>query len=59
VHGSRLISRSADGELRVWDMEQAERNGNLRGRKSYVAAFAFSHDGTRLASASGDFTVHI
>ena len=55
-HGSLLVSRSADGESRVWDMELAERNGILRGHDSFVYDVAFSPDGTRAASAAWDGT---
>ncbi|MBV8129144.1 MAG: hypothetical protein JO114_15965 [Planctomycetaceae bacterium] len=59
AHGSLLVSFSIDGESRVWDMELAERNGILRGHEAFVHALAFSPDGSRLVSASGDLTVRI
>ena len=33
-HGSLLVSRSIDGESRVWDMDLAERNGILAGTRA-------------------------
>jgi WD40 repeat protein len=36
-----------------------EEVSELRGHTDYVHAVAFSPDGTRLASASGDFTVRV
>ena len=53
------MSRSADGESRVWDMELAERNGILRGHESFVYDVAFSPDGTQAASAAWDGTVRL
>ncbi len=59
AHGSLLVSRSADGESRVWDMELARRNGILRGHTRFVYDVAFSPDGTQAASAAWDGTVRL
>ena len=55
--GSRLIAPAADGTVRVWAMDVAERNGGLRGHKSFVYDVAFRPDGMQLASAAWDGTV--
>ena len=57
--GALLVSRSWDGESRIWDMELAERNGILRGHEGFVYDVAFSPDGARTASAAWDGTVRL
>ena len=47
--GSRLVSGSTDGTVRIWDMNLVERNGILRGHKSYVYDVAFNPNGRNLA----------
>src|SRR5262249_54837443 len=57
--GSRLVSGSADGTVRVWDMSLVERNGILRGHESYVYDVAFSPDGGQVASVAWDGTARL
>jgi WD40 repeat protein/serine/threonine protein kinase len=67
--GRRLAAGCADNSIRLWDVTSARRAGGkesleaevaeLRGHEDYVHAVAWSPDGTRLISASGDGTVRI
>jgi WD40 repeat protein len=67
--GRRLAAGCADNSIRLWDVATAVRGAGrvvpeaevaeLYGHEAYVHAVAWSPDGTRLASASGDFTVRI
>src|SRR5262249_45049874 len=67
--GTRLAAGCADITIRLWDVGVARRAGGkeapdaevaeLRGHEAYVHAVDWSPDGTRLISASGDFTVRI
>jgi len=67
--GRRLAAGCADNSIRLWDVASAVRAGGteipeaevaeLRGHEDYVHAVAWSPDGTRLISASGDRTVRI
>jgi WD40 repeat protein/serine/threonine protein kinase len=67
--GTRLAAGCADNTIRLWDVGVAARAGGkeapeaevaeLRGHDAYVHAVDWSPDGTRLISASGDFTVRI
>ena len=45
--------------VRLWDVSTLQEVCELRGHEDYVHAVAFSPDGSRLASASGDLTVRI
>ena len=68
-NGTRLAAGCADNTIRLWDVGVAGRAGGkeapdaevaeLRGHDDYVHAVDWSPDGTRLISASGDFTVRI
>jgi WD40 repeat protein len=68
-NGTRLAAGCADNTIRLWDVGVAGRAGGkeapdaevaaLRGHDDYVHAVAWSPDGTRLISGSGDFTVRI
>ena len=65
----RLAAGCADNSIRLWDVATARRAGGkelleaevaeLRGHEDYVHAVAWSPDGTRLLSASGDHTVRV
>jgi WD40 repeat protein/tRNA A-37 threonylcarbamoyl transferase component Bud32 len=67
--GRRLAAGCADSSIRLWDVASAMRAGGkefleaevaeLRGHEDYVHAVAWSPDGTRLLSASGDRTVRV
>ena len=43
------------GELRIWDGATGKELRNLAGHKGYINSVAWSHDGGRLAAASGEF----
>jgi len=43
----------------VWDAATGEEIVELRGHRSFVWSVAFSPDGTRLVSGSGDGTVRV
>jgi WD40 repeat protein len=45
--------------VRIWDVEQGETLATLKGHTYDVTSVAWSPDGTRLASASGDGTVGV
>ena len=57
--GSRLVSGSRDGTVRIWDMSLVERNGILRGHESFVYDVAFSPDGEQVASSAWDGTARL
>jgi WD40 repeat protein/DNA-binding SARP family transcriptional activator len=58
--GSRLVTASRDGTVRIWDpYTDAPEQLVLRGHTGQVDAIAFSPDGSRLASASADGTVRV
>ncbi len=51
--------RPAPGEVVVWDVAAGKELHALKGHKGEVHAVAYSPDGRRLASASGDHTVKV
>ena len=57
--GSRLVTGSEDGVVRVYDTERFGLITELNGHTSYVFVARFSPDGTRLATGSGDKSVRI
>ena len=48
-----------DGTVRLWDLATFGEVAVLRGHRDYVHAVAFSPDGSRLVSSSGDYSVRI
>jgi WD40 repeat protein len=57
--GSRLVSGSADGVLRIWDVAAREEITSMSGHSGSVFAAVFSPDGSRIASAGRDRVVRI
>jgi WD40 repeat protein/serine/threonine protein kinase len=67
--GRRLAAGCADNSIRLWEVATAAHGGGkevpeaevaeLRGHNDYVHAVAWSPDGTRLISASGDHTLRV
>jgi WD40 repeat protein len=43
--------------MTLWDLATGKEKATLEGHHSYVSAVAFSPDGKRLTSASGDRTI--
>src|SRR5262245_58978484 len=54
---SRLVTASADGTARVWDVRMGRIVHSLRGHKSPVWSVAFSPAGDRIMTASADGSV--
>ena len=57
--GSRLVSGSEDGVVRIWDMVKRKRIMELRGHKEALFDVAYSPDGLDIASVSTDGIVKI
>ena len=57
--GDRLVSRSDDATLRVWDVASGRELLVLRGHEGYVLAADVSPDGARIVSGSADNTVRV
>jgi WD40 repeat protein len=57
--GSSWDSKTKEGMVKVWDAQSGQELLTLRGHTSGVTSVAFSHDGKRLAAASGDNTVMV
>jgi WD40 repeat protein len=49
----------ADNLIRIWDVATRQELAELSGHSDYVHALAFSPDGTRLISSSGDRTIRV
>src|SRR5207253_888245 len=47
------------GLVKVWDVRTSRETLTLRGHRERISALAFSADGSRLASADFDDTVHL
>src|SRR5439155_20146064 len=54
-----LASAGFDSNVKLWDLMTGEEVLTLRGHSSGVRSVAFSRDGNRLASASGDRSVRV
>ena len=55
-----LASGSADGTIRLWDVNRRQQIGSpLTGHSSYVISVVFSPDGATLASGSADGTIRL
>lgn len=57
--GSRIVSGSLDGTLRVWDAGSGVELFVLRGHESGVHSVDYSSKGTRIVSGSGDKTLRV
>jgi WD40 repeat protein len=60
--GSRMLSGSTDGSVRLWDLSAANPVANpisLPGTTAPIDAVAFSADGSRLIAAGDDGAIHI
>ena len=56
---SRLVTGSADGTVKVWDVPAVLRFPGLAGQSHSIQSLSFSPDGKRLASAGYDGAVRI
>jgi WD40 repeat protein len=62
ISGGRLLSGSASGTIRMWDVRRGGSSAPMRefrGHTDYVRAFAALPDGRRVASAGDDATIRI
>ena len=57
--GSRLLSGSGDGAVRVWDAATGDELKSAAGHRRGVTAVAYSPDGALFASASSDRTIRV
>jgi WD40 repeat protein len=57
--GSRVVSGSYDGMVRIWNATTGEMEAKLEGHTSDVTSVAFSQDGCQVVSGSHDRTVRI
>jgi WD40 repeat protein len=57
THGA--VSASADGTLRVWDLDSGESARALAGHTDFINALAVTSDGRRAISASADHTLRV
>ena len=57
--GTRVVSGSWLGLLRIWEVASGEEVAVLRGHEYGVSCVAFSRDGKRVISGSGDGTIRI
>lgn len=54
-----LATASADGLVKLWEVENGAELATLRGHRGPAECLAFSHDGKRLASGGADRTIRI
>jgi len=57
--GSRIVSASNDGTMRVWDAETGQELTQLTGHIGIVYSMAYSPDGSRIVGGSSDGTVRV
>jgi WD40 repeat protein len=57
--GRSLLSASADGTARIWNVADGKLEQVLRGHDEAVESAAFSSDGRRVVTASADGTVRV
>jgi eukaryotic-like serine/threonine-protein kinase len=57
--GSRAITCSFDGTLRLWNLESAKEERCLKGHTGWVTSVALTADGSRALSGSYDKTVRL
>jgi WD40 repeat protein len=57
--GTRIVSASEDGTVRIWNADGRGDPLVLRGHESAVISAEFSPDGTRIVSSSEDRTVRV
>jgi WD40 repeat protein len=57
--GTRIVTGTRNGGIRVWDANSYDELVQLRGHTSYVYSLEFSPDGESLVSGSGDGDVRI
>ena len=57
--GTRAVSGSSDGSVRVWDLTAAREQAVLTGHTDWVRSVAVTADGTRAVSGSDDGSVRV
>src|SRR5262245_9031324 len=57
--GSRIVTASQDGTMRVWDAVSCKELARLEGHTGWVYSARFSTDGARIVSASFDKTARV
>ena len=57
--GTKVVSGSADGTVRLWDVATGECEQTLVGHSDDVKSAGFSPDGTKVVSGSADSTVRL